>query len=327
MKSNYAEEIDYDHRDPGPDLTKIWECRWDNAIAANEEAQLEFPLHYRRERLDRTSNIRHWHTNFLALYIVRSGRGTRTVNDRAHSLARGDIFLMAPDNTHSFRGPMDLILDAIYFNHELWSAREWEALELLPDLAAFFAAGSEGFAARGHTDYFGHLSPEPHAQVEAVLAAMRRELKQKSLPLHLAARARFFALLVQLAQWRAAKAFTAGPARGAAIAEVLHFCDGNFHRPLSIEQLAGMMHVSRAKFFNVFVGEVGMPPAAYLRRLRLQHAQKLLEDRSLLVADIARLSGFGDATQLARAFRKAFGISPSEFREDRRISSGLPIFS
>ncbi|RYF47800.1 MAG: AraC family transcriptional regulator, partial [Cytophagaceae bacterium] len=52
-----------------------------------------------------------------------------------------------------------------------------------------------------------------------------------------------------------------------------------------------------------------------LRHLRLQHAQKLLADKNLPIADIARLSGFGDSSRLAHAFKKAFGISPLELRK------------
>ncbi|RYG64065.1 AraC family transcriptional regulator, partial [bacterium] len=124
-----------------------------------------------------------------------------------------------------------------------------------------------------------------------------------------------------LAQWRADKTFTTRPARGAAIAEILSFCDANFHRQLSTQQLAEMMHVSRANFFDIFNREVGMPPASYLRRLRLQHAQKLLVETRYPVADIARLSGFQNATQLGRAFKKAFGFSPLDFRKKQKAAS------
>ncbi len=320
MKSSLFEDVDYVHVDPSPDLSAVWECHWATSFWENRPAHLEFPIQLRRERYDRTSEIYHRHNDFLALYIVRGGRGTRLVNGYAHSVARGDIFLMAPDIAHAFRAPIDLTVDAIYFQERLWSPREWEILLELPDLANYFSPGSVALAARGNTDHFGHLSPEPHARIEATIAEMRRELESTRLPQHLAARARLFALLVQLAEWRMNKTFTTRPARGAGIAEVLSFCDSNFHRALSNEQLAGLMHFSEAHFREVFTREVGMSPGAYLRHVRLQHAQKLLEDKSLLIADIARLSGFGDSTQLGRAFKKAFGVSPLTLRKNSRKS-------
>ncbi|RYX82680.1 AraC family transcriptional regulator [bacterium] len=315
MKSLLFEDVDYIHVDPRLDMGAVWECYWWNSFAENLEVHQEFPLQLRRERYDRTSEISHRHNDFLALYIVRGGRGSRLVNGYAHSMARGDVFLMSPDTMHCFREPVDLTVDAIYFQKRLWCEREWEILSQMPDLASHFSPGSEAFAARGNSDHFGHLSPEPHARVEATLANMRRSMKSGELPQHLAARARLFALLVQLAEWRMDNTFTARPARGAGIAEVLSFCDNNFHRPISNEQLAGLMHFSEAHFREVFTREVGMSPRAYLRHIRLQHAQKLLKDRHLSIADIARLSGFGDSTQLGRAFKKAFGVSPLNFRK------------
>ncbi len=198
---------------------------------------------------------------------------------------------------------------------------EWEILLAMPDLSAFLRAGNEAFAARDNTDHFGHLSPEPHARVEATVAEMRRELKSGHLTLHLVARACLFALLVQFAEWQEDKTFCMCPARGAGIAEVLTFCEGNFHCALCNERLAELMHFSEAHFREVFTKEVGMSPGAYLRHLRLQHAQKLLQDKSLPVDDVARLSGFSDSCRRGHAFKKAFGISPLEFRKKPTSSS------
>lgn len=315
MKSPLFEGVDYDHQVSHYDLSVVRDCTWVAALADRQTARLEFPLYLRRERYHRSKEIQHRHVDFFAIYIVRGGRGVRVVNGYSHGMARGDVFLMAPDTSHFFHSPVDLTLDAFYFQAQLWSPREWEILCDLPDLAAYFRPGEEGFLRRGHTDYFGHLSPELHARVEAIVAQMRRDLKSGELPPHLAARGQFFALLVQLTEWRTNKTFNTRPARGAKIAEVLNFCDRNFHRPLSNQQLAGLMHFSEGHFRAVFTREVGMSPGAYLGHLRLQQAQKLLEDKDLPVADIARLSGFGDCTQLGRAFKKAFGTSPLAFRK------------
>ena len=315
MQSSLFEDVDYVHSDPYSDLSLVSECYWHNSFGRLREAHKEFPIHQRRERYHHISAIPHIHRDFMALYVVRAGRGTRIVNGHAHSMARGDVFLMAPSITHCFRDSANLTVDALYFQEALWNPREWEILLAMPDLAAYLSPGAQAFGARGHTDHFGHLSPEPHARVEATLAEMRRELKSGGLPQHLAARARLFTLLVQLAQWREDKTFCMRPARGAGIAEVLAFCEGNFHRALYNEQLAELMHFSEAHFREVFAKEVGMSPGAYLRHLRLQHAQKLLHDKTLPIADIARLSGFGDSSQLGHAFKKAFGVSPLEFRK------------
>jgi AraC family carnitine catabolism transcriptional activator len=46
--------------------------------------------------------------------------------------------------------------------------------------------------------------------------------------------------------------------------------------------------------------------------LRLERARRLLRETSLAVVEIALATGFGSASQFARAFRRAFGFSPRE---------------
>ncbi|RYF37139.1 MAG: hypothetical protein EOO38_26825, partial [Cytophagaceae bacterium] len=216
MRSPHVEDVDFVYTELDLAFDQVCECRWDNSVATGNPLEVEFPLVVRRERYHKASVDAHLHKRFYALYIVRGGRGTRVVNGHPHSMARGDIFLMAPDNMHLYLNPVDLTVDGIYFGECIWDASEWGALKELPDLAAFLAPGPDAFLERGSTDYFGHLSPEPHVQVEATLLSMRREIKPRIRPYHLAARARLFALLVQLADWRSHKTFVTRPARGAA---------------------------------------------------------------------------------------------------------------
>jgi AraC-like DNA-binding protein/mannose-6-phosphate isomerase-like protein (cupin superfamily) len=320
-KSPLFQGIDYIHHIPDLPRSFVQRCSWAGALADEKSVRFEFPLLLRRERYDRSNEVLHHHNDFYALYVVRGGRGNRVVNGRSHSMARGDVFLMAEDTAHYFHTPIDLTLDAIYFQKQLWTPREWEALRELPDLAAYLAPGSQAFDARGRTDHFGHLSPELHARVEGVFVEMKAGLESGELCQHLAARAQFFALLVKFAKWRMTKTFNTRPARGAGIAEVLSFCDENFHRALNNEQLAEIMHFSKGHFRAVFTREVGMSPGAYIKHLRLQQAQKLLAEGHLSVADIARLSGFSDSSQMSRAFKKSFGASPLEFRARLKISA------
>ncbi|RYX86279.1 AraC family transcriptional regulator [bacterium] len=318
MKSLLFEDVDLLHTDPNLGQGTICECTWLSSFAGQPTTMWEFPFHVRRERYHQTSGYLHRHQSFYALYIVRAGRGIRFINGQLCSLARGDIFLMAEDSVHAWRAPVELTLDVVYFQEALWPARDWEILMQVPALCSYLKPEFSGLESRGNTDYFGHLSPETHTRVEATFKEMRREFNSMKLPQRLSARARFFSLLVQLAEWQESNAFTPRPIRGAGIAEVLTFCDSNFHRALTNKQLADLMHFSEGHFREVFMREVGMTPGAYLRHLRLQHAQKLLANRGLPVADIARLCGFDGSTPFGRAFKKSFGVSPLDFRKQQK---------
>jgi len=72
------------------------------------------------------------------------------------------------------------------------------------------------------------------------------------------------------------------------------------------------VHVARS--FREFTG---MTIGEYIRSARLDHAQRLLEDRHLSIAEVAHLSGFVDQSHLTRLFRKCLKLTPKQFRELR----------
>jgi transcriptional regulator GlxA family with amidase domain len=69
-----------------------------------------------------------------------------------------------------------------------------------------------------------------------------------------------------------------------------------------------------------FTKEIGMPPAAYVERARIEAAQRALAERDDPVETIARHYGFGTAETLRRAFHRLVGIAPSEYRDRFRTA-------
>ncbi|MFE8072474.1 AraC family transcriptional regulator [Marinobacteraceae bacterium S3BR75-40.1] len=86
--------------------------------------------------------------------------------------------------------------------------------------------------------------------------------------------------------------------------------------PLDLATLAGWLNLSPYHFARLFRASFGMAPYQYIQERRLQKSRALLQQGSgVKVTAVALESGFGDASQFARAFRKRFGLSPSAFRD------------
>ncbi len=84
-------------------------------------------------------------------------------------------------------------------------------------------------------------------------------------------------------------------------------------RRLSPEGLLQHFPVARPTLYRLFEDEGGL--ATYIRNLRLRAAANALVDApGVQVADIAEMLAFGSATDFTRAFRRAYGMSPSDFR-------------
>ena len=68
-------------------------------------------------------------------------------------------------------------------------------------------------------------------------------------------------------------------------------------------------------FARVFRDEIGCTPAAYVERVRVEVARRLLETTALPAPDVTRAAGFGTTETLRRAFARRVGVSPSEYRD------------
>lgn len=90
------------------------------------------------------------------------------------------------------------------------------------------------------------------------------------------------------------------------------------HEPLAVEDLCARLGLGRRQLERRFQRDVGLSPAAYRLRLRLERARWLLVNSDLEVGSISLECGFQDAAHFARAVRQAFGCSPRQLRAEGR---------
>lgn len=90
--------------------------------------------------------------------------------------------------------------------------------------------------------------------------------------------------------------------------------EAHWDRPLMLEVLAGIAHLSVPHFCTEFRRHFGSPPIAYQIRLRMQRAAHLLRNRNLGVTQIAEQVGYRDLYHFSKLFKKHHGASPSAMR-------------
>jgi AraC family L-rhamnose operon transcriptional activator RhaR len=94
-------------------------------------------------------------------------------------------------------------------------------------------------------------------------------------------------------------------------------------RPWTLAELAGAVNLAPSYLVRLFARQVGLPPLAYLARLRAERAAGLLIETDLSIAAIGDRVGWPDPNYMSRRFRACFGQSPSEYRR-LLTSSGPP---
>ena len=99
------------------------------------------------------------------------------------------------------------------------------------------------------------------------------------------------------------------------IEAVLSYIEANLDGDLSVETLSGIAAFSKFHFHRQFTALVGVPVARYVQFIRLrQAARTLAAKRKRSVLEVALDSGFESPEAFARAFGRAFGMSPTAFR-------------
>lgn len=100
---------------------------------------------------------------------------------------------------------------------------------------------------------------------------------------------------------------------------IAEFIGENYQKELSLEMLAEEFHFSKNHIINLFKKEYKTTPFEYIRNYRLKKAEWLLEVTPKTAEQIAMECGFQDYSCFYKAFRCRNGLSPNEWRTQKRL--------
>jgi AraC-like DNA-binding protein len=92
----------------------------------------------------------------------------------------------------------------------------------------------------------------------------------------------------------------------------------SIHRAISVEEIADLHNVSRSHFSHRFRSIVGVPPAQFILRIRLNEAVTRLLETNASLEQIARDTGFADANHFNKVFKTHYHLTPGQFRRQMR---------
>jgi PAS domain S-box-containing protein len=99
---------------------------------------------------------------------------------------------------------------------------------------------------------------------------------------------------------------------------VLDYIAANFSSDITLENLAEIAGYSTFHFARKFTLAVGISPHRYIGRMRLENAMAELEAGKSSLAEIAFNAHFSSQASFTRAFHRATGTTPNEYRRRRR---------
>lgn len=82
-----------------------------------------------------------------------------------------------------------------------------------------------------------------------------------------------------------------------------------------VTQFAGDLCMSRATLYRMFADTTGQKPLAFMRSIRLKHAEEMLRDnKDMSVQQVATITGFASVSNFTRRFKDMFGMNPGDIR-------------
>ena len=97
--------------------------------------------------------------------------------------------------------------------------------------------------------------------------------------------------------------------------EILRFIDENLQADLSIKQICERFYISKNRLFKIFQSNLGCTVTGYINELRIKRAKELLKHSSDSILSIAESVGVYNYTYFCKLFKKACGVTPSEYRK------------
>ncbi|ADQ16009.1 helix-turn-helix domain-containing protein [Leadbetterella byssophila] len=242
------------------------------------------------------------------LIWVRKGSGTLIVDNNFHDFTDGDIFLIAPQQSHVFRSNSGEPEEGIHTLSVFYDPDgSLNALLNLPELRPF-----HGFI----KEYRGGFKV-PHEHVAHISKRMLKIQKATHTDqiIHFLHLLRAFCKMepkpVQLAPLNN-EIISEG--EGLRMGKIYNYVLKNYKNPLTLDDVAAAAHLTPQAFCRYFKKHTGVTFVTFLNELRVTEACKNLTSGKFdNISSVAYSCGFNSIANFNRVFKNVAGTSPKDY--------------
>jgi AraC-like DNA-binding protein/mannose-6-phosphate isomerase-like protein (cupin superfamily) len=250
---------------------------------------------------------------FAEIVLITSGKGIHETGTESYPLAAGDVFVIGGSRPHDYHSMDQLCLINVLFQPE---KLHWNTDDLthLPGYHALFTL-EPVWRKRHQFRSRLRLNPTELGTAMSLIDDLDRELVGRKPGFRFMAMASFMGLVGFFS-----RCYNNSPGADSVallrIGRAMSHLEMYYSEPsISVEELAGIAHMSKRSFMRAFQAATNLSPIAYLIQLRINRAAQLLRRHpELTVTEIALQTGFTDSNYFARQFRLSRNITPTEYR-------------
>ena len=214
--------------------------------------------------------------NFLLIH-TQKGQGHLTINNKRHILSQDTCIIIDCRTLHNYRTLND----------------EWqfEWVHFHGPLAQYF---------------FDHIGPLPVSGVSPFVFRDIKQFEHKShRDIHIQKAVCNILYMVLCAKF----------SQSSPIDNVPSIMEVAIARPISLDEIAERVNMSKYYFIRLFKKQYGDTPANYYMKIRINHAIKLLKDPVHTQKSISEACGFSDTSSFIRAFKRTTGTTPAKYKD------------
>lgn len=100
--------------------------------------------------------------------------------------------------------------------------------------------------------------------------------------------------------------------------KTIEYIQNNYQNKITVKDLAKYLSLNRSYLTSVFKKFLNMSPQQFLLKFRITKASEMLTKTDMSIGNISRSCGYEDPLSFSKAFKKVKGISPSNFRKNKR---------
>jgi AraC family transcriptional regulator, L-rhamnose operon regulatory protein RhaS len=251
----------------------------------------------------------HKHTYYEIIFILK-GKGKHNLNGNTVSYRSGDVFLLGPEDYHSFDIDVPTEFCYVRFSEQYPrladNSREWQ------NVVRTLLGGQSS------TITHSSIAVKEKKQLLALLNILMAEYEKRHEPHFTLIRDGIMKSMMSLmARSIRINSFPNASVKSSTIEDILVYIRENIHHPerLSIGKLAARFHYAPTYLGIFFRKQTGES----LKQYMIKHKLRLIETRLLYsnesLSSIAHEFNFSDESHFTKLFRKYNGVTPGTFRK------------
>lgn len=247
--------------------------------------------------------------DFLELAYIVDGRAVHTRDDVRTEVVAGDYFIIDYNSYHMYEAEKQIKLINCLF---------------LPEFIDGTLVGCNSFTAVlnnylirfdcGIRENINSIFHDDDGKIKQLMDKLMREFDAKNPGYLELMRCTLVEIIINM--MRSAATADSHASYRPQTKYIMSYVNKYYGKDISLSAIAAELHYTVSHLSHTFREDTGMGFNAYLQKIRLEHACRLLANTNKKIFEIAEVVGVCDADYFRELFKRHFGINPADFRKN-----------